>query len=49
MKKGNKKSSIIDRAKSNMEENRKKQKLQKICKKRAAGLSYPAATSHKNR
>ena len=33
MKKGNKKSSIIDRAKSNMEENRKKQKLQKICKK----------------
>ena len=33
MKKGNKKSSIIDRAKSNMEENRRKQKLQKICKK----------------
>ena len=33
MKKGNKKSSIIDRAKSNMEENRKKKKLQKICKK----------------
>lgn len=33
MKKGKKKSSIIDRAKSNMEENRKKQKLQKIFKK----------------
>ena len=33
MKKGKKKSGIIDRAKSNMEENRKKQKLQKIFKK----------------
>jgi hypothetical protein len=33
MKKGKKKSSIIDRAKSNMEENRKNQKLQKIFKK----------------
>ena len=33
MKKGNKKSSIIDRAKSNMEKNRKKQKLKKILKK----------------
>ena len=33
MKKGKKKSSIIDRAKSNMEENRKKQKLQKIFKR----------------
>ena len=30
MKKGKKKNNIIDRAKSNMEENRKKQKLQKI-------------------
>ena len=33
MKKGNKKSSIIDRAKSNVEKNRKEQKVENFFKK----------------